>query len=114
MRKRIQSIPKAAREALTAAPRPGNIRELENFIERAVILTPGDELNVPISELKRSAVQSSASASTSTFHDAERQTIDALKAAFGKIGGKDGAAERFRLKSSGSRRLCRRIVGFWR
>ena len=43
MRKRIKSIPKAAMEALTAAPWPGNIRELENFIERAVILTQGDE-----------------------------------------------------------------------
>jgi formate hydrogenlyase transcriptional activator len=108
MRKRIKSIPKATMEALTAAPWPGNIRELENFIERAVILTQSDELNVPISELKRSAVRSSASAST--FHDAERQTIiDALKAASGKIAGKDGAAEHLGLKRTTLQNKMRKL-----
>ena len=108
MRKRIKSIPKAAMEALTAAPWPGNIRELENFIERAVILTQGDELNVPISELKRSAVRSSASAST--FHDAERQTIiDALKAASGRIAGNGGAAERLGLKRTTLQNKMRKL-----
>ena len=53
MQKHIQSIPKEAMEALTTAPWPGNIRELENFIERAVILTQGSELRVPVKELKR-------------------------------------------------------------
>ena len=53
MQKHIQSIPKEAMEALTNAPWPGNIRELENFIERAVILTQGSELRVPLKELKR-------------------------------------------------------------
>lgn len=108
MQKRIKSIPKTAMEALMAASWPGNIRELENFIERAVILTQGDELNVPISELKRSAVRSSASAST--FHDAERQTIiDALKAASGKIAGTDGAAERLGLKRTTLQNKMRKL-----
>src|SRR5271165_1205339 len=108
MRKRIRSIPKAAMEALAAAPWPGNIRELENFIERAVILTQGDELNVPIAELKRSAVRSSAPASS--FHDAERQTIiDALKAASGRIAGRDGAAERLGLKRTTLQNKMRKL-----
>ena len=72
MQKRIESIPKEAMEALTNAPWPGNIRELENFIERAVILTQGSELRVPLKELKRSSV---VSASSSTFEEAERQAI---------------------------------------
>ncbi len=108
MRKRIRSIPKPAMEALTAAPWPGNIRELENFIERAVILTQSDELNVPIAELKSSAVRSGAAAST--FHDAERQTIiDALKAASGRIAGQDGAAERLGLKRTTLQNKMRKL-----
>src|SRR3984957_1036149 len=47
MKKRIKSVPKQAMEALVNADWPGNIRELENFIERCVILTQGNELNVP-------------------------------------------------------------------
>ena len=47
MQKRIKVCPQAAMEALVNADWPGNIRELENFIERCVILTQGDELNVP-------------------------------------------------------------------
>ena len=52
MQKRIKSVPKQAMEALVNADWPGNIRELENFIERCVIFTQGDELNVPRAELK--------------------------------------------------------------
>ena len=53
MGKKIESIPEQAMEVLANASWPGNVRELENFIERAVILTQGSELNVPIAELKR-------------------------------------------------------------
>ena len=85
-------------EALIASDWPGNIRELENFIERCVILTQGDELNVPRTELRRSAERSVVSAA-STFEQVERQAIlDALKNASGKIAGKGGAAERLGLK----------------
>ncbi len=108
MRKRIKSIPKPAMEALTNASWPGNVRELENFIERAVILTQGEELNVPITELKRFLAQSAAPAST--FHQAERRTIiDALKAASGRIAGKDGAAERLGLKRTTLQNKMRRL-----
>jgi len=96
MHKDIQSIPKEAMEALTAAPWPGNIRELENFIERAVILTQGSELRVPLKELKR---PSAAGITVGAFEDAERQAIvEALKAAGGKISGQGGAAERLGLR----------------
>ncbi len=107
MQKRIESIPKDAMEALTNAPWPGNIRELENFIERAVILTPGSELRVPLRELKRSSV---VSTSGSTFEEAERQTIaEALKAAQGKISGQGGAAERLGLKRTTLQNKMRKL-----
>ena len=48
MRRQIKSIPKRAMELLTNCPWKGNIRELANFIERAVILTRGEELEVPV------------------------------------------------------------------
>ena len=53
MQKRVKSVPKQAMEALVNADWPGNIRELENFIERCVILTQGEELNVLYAELKK-------------------------------------------------------------
>ena len=107
MQKRIESIPKEAIEALTNAPWPGNIRELENFIERAVILTPGSELRVPLKELKRS---SAVSPSGSSFQEAERQAIvEALKAADGKISGQGGAAERLGLKRTTLQNKMRKL-----
>src|SRR5271167_4982615 len=108
MQKHIQSITKEAMEALTNAPWPGNIRELENFIERAVILTPGSELRVPLKELKRPCVAGTTSGST--FEDAERQAIiEALKAAAGKISGPGGAAERLRLKRTTLQNKMRKL-----
>ncbi|HEX8924940.1 MAG TPA: sigma 54-interacting transcriptional regulator, partial [Terriglobales bacterium] len=100
MQKRIKSIPKQVMETLVNAEWQGNVRELENFIERCVILTQGDELKVPRTELKRSTVRPAAVVSEgSTFKDAERQVIiDALKAASGRISGRDGAAQRLGLK----------------
>jgi formate hydrogenlyase transcriptional activator len=96
MHKSITSIPRETMDALMAWDWPGNIRELENFIERAVILTPGYRLNAPLSELASTRVRL---APVSTFRDSERNTIAAaLKAAKGKVSGKDGAAERLGLK----------------
>jgi formate hydrogenlyase transcriptional activator len=108
MQKRIKSIPKRAMEALTNAAWPGNVRELENFIERAVILTQGDELNVPLTELKKSSVQYTSP--VSTFEEAERQAIiDALKAASGRISGPGAAAERLGLKRTTLQNKMRRL-----
>ena len=94
-------------DTLTNAPWPGNIRELENFIERCVILTQGDQLFVPLEELARPA---SRTAPVSTFHDAERQAIiDALKSCSGKISGSGGAAERLGLKRTSLQNKMRKL-----
>jgi formate hydrogenlyase transcriptional activator len=98
MQKRVKSVPKQAMEALVNADWPGNIRQLENFIERCVIFTQGEELNVLRAELKKPSVRSIASGAPS-FEQAERQAIiDALIAASGRIAGQGGAAERLGLK----------------
>jgi formate hydrogenlyase transcriptional activator len=109
MQKRIRSVPKHAMEALVNADWPGNIRELENFIERCVILTQGEELNVPRAELRKSEVRSAMSAGT-TFEQAEKQAIlDALKVASGRIAGNGGAAERLGLKRTTLQNKMRRL-----
>ena len=109
MQKRIRSVPKAAMEALVNAAWPGNIRELENFIERCVILTQGDELNVPHAELSKAGTRTFVPAG-STFEQAERQAIlDALKGASGRIAGKGGAAERLGLKRTTLQNKMRRL-----
>jgi formate hydrogenlyase transcriptional activator len=108
MQKQIKTIPKRAMDALTSAAWPGNIRELENFIERAVILTQGTELNVPLAELRKSI--SRPQTVGSNFHDVERNTIlEALKAASGKIAGHGGAAERLGLKRTTLQNKMRRL-----
>jgi formate hydrogenlyase transcriptional activator len=108
MQKQIASVPKRAMEALANAPWPGNIRELENFIERCVILTQGDQLVVPTDDLMRSV--STHIVLASTFRDAERQAIiEALKACSGQIAGSGGAAERLGLKRTTLQNKMRRL-----
>ena len=114
MQKNIRTIPKASMEALIQAPWHGNIRELENFIERAVILSPGEELKLPAFELKTSAPRSSSSSSSpaaaQTFEETERQAIvDALKAASGRVSGPGGAAERLGLKRTTLQNKMRKL-----
>jgi DNA-binding NtrC family response regulator len=53
MQKRIEAISPAVMKGLTAWDWPGNIRELENFIERAVIVTRGKSLEAPVGELRK-------------------------------------------------------------
>ncbi len=108
MGKTIKSIPMQAMEFLANSSWPGNVRELENFIERAVILTEGSELNVPmgsvclLDEVERRSV--------SSFHEAERQAIiDALNAASGRLAGSGGAAERLGLKRTTLQNKMRRL-----
>ena len=60
MQKKIESISPAVMRGLTAWEWPGNIRELENFIERAVILTRGKTLEAPLGELRRLSAQEPA------------------------------------------------------
>lgn len=101
MKKRIETIPAQAMKALQSYSWPGNIRELENFIERAVILTPGNDLFVPSSELKlsTSAATSSANSLNATLEQAEREHIlKALQESDWVIGGPTGAAARLGMK----------------
>ena len=110
MRRQINSIPKRAMEMLTNCPWRGNIRELANFIERAVILTRGHELEVPVSELPTSSEISVAIGAPSTFRQAESSVIiDALRSASGRIAGKGGAAERLGLKRTTLQNKIRRL-----
>jgi formate hydrogenlyase transcriptional activator len=109
MRKNIKSIPRQAMELLTTYPWKGNVRELANFIERAVILSHGEELEVPIAELQVSHSRN-VSSPPSTFHEAERKVIlEALKTASGQISGHGGAAERLGLKRTTLQNKMRRL-----
>jgi formate hydrogenlyase transcriptional activator len=97
MGKQIKSIPDQAMELLTRNPWRGNIRELANFIERAVILTRGDELEVPTVDF--ASLPEMCLTGPSTFHQAESNAIiAALKEASGRVSGRGGAAERLGLK----------------
>lgn len=108
MQKTIKVIPKPAMAALVNNPWRGNIRELENFIERAVILSQGEELQVPVAELK--ADSSSPVNTATTFEQAERDAIlKALKSASGKISGHGGAAERLGLKRTTLQNKMKRL-----
>jgi formate hydrogenlyase transcriptional activator len=110
MRKQIRFVPRHAMEMLTNCPWKGNIRELANFIERAVIFTRGEELEVPMADLSASSDVGSAVISTSSFRQAECTVIiDALRAAAGRIAGKGGAAERLGLKRTTLQNKIRRL-----
>jgi PAS domain S-box-containing protein len=100
MGKTIEKIPEETMRALTKWSWPGNIRELENLLERAVILTRGSALYVPLAELKVADEQEAEElAASATLHEAEREHIlRVLREAKGQIGGDDGAAARLGLK----------------
>ncbi len=97
MNRKIESIPAETMSALSRWHWPGNIRELENLIERAVILSQGPTLHVPLAELKPSA--ETASATSLTLEAQEREHIlRVLREAKGVIGGPNGAATLLGLK----------------
>src|SRR5712671_4399347 len=114
LNKGVEYIPTDAMDALTHYSWPGNVRELENLIERAVLLSPGRELRVPLTELKSTSASGAASgadsssssasftsstssasstSSISTLEEAERQHIlRALKQTQWRIAGPKGSA----------------------
>jgi formate hydrogenlyase transcriptional activator len=116
MQKKIEAISPAVMKGLTAWEWPGNIRELENFIERAVIVTRGKLLEAPVGELRKTNTvvfphaeqhhvehvagerTDSQSDQTSVADEHERsqrdEIIRALTACKGRVGGADGAAAR--------------------
>jgi formate hydrogenlyase transcriptional activator len=100
MNKRIDSIPAEAMAALSRYDWPGNIREMENLIERAVIVTRGSTLDIPLSEVTRPrTVAPESPAALSTLEDAEREHIRrALEESNWQVGGASGAAARLGMK----------------
>src|SRR5271170_41301 len=92
MNKAIQTIPAPAMKKLAAWSWPGNIRELENIIERSVILTRGAALHVPLEELTQGAraIPLNGSREASERDDILR----ILKATNGRVAGATGAAQR--------------------
>jgi len=119
MQKRIEAVPVSVMKGLTAWDWPGNIRELENFIERAVILTRGKSLDAPLGELRKSKkdepVRASASRSEDDIARIVRETVASMKGKSaesehskkrhdeivrvlteckGRVGGAEGAAAR--------------------
>jgi len=98
MNKSITSIPKKTMNALTGWDWPGNIRELENFVERSVILTNGSVLSAPLGQLRPAAGEKSES-EDDTLKAREREHIlRALRDSHGQISGPRGAATRLGLK----------------
>jgi formate hydrogenlyase transcriptional activator len=99
MGKTIEIIPDETMQALKRWKWPGNIRELENFLERAVILTRGRVLYVPLAELTTDEDDESPEEDNPTLQVAERDHIlRALRETKGQIGGPDGAAARLGVK----------------
>ena len=95
MNKRIDSIPDQAMAAFCRYPWPGNIRELQNFIERSVILSSGPLLRAPLAELE----QNFEKTPPGTLDEAERRYIlNVLEETKWVVGGTRGAAARLGLK----------------
>src|SRR5579871_3771956 len=96
MNRHITTIPAETMQSLVRWDWPGNVRELEHMVERAVILSSGSVLNVPIGELRPTNGESSA---LERLDAAEREHIlRVLREAGGVIGGPTGAAARLGLK----------------
>ena len=100
--RRIETIPTEALDALTQYAWPGNIREMQNVIERAVILSPGPSLQIPLGDLPAAAPQTRVPAGAPvTLSDAEREHIlGALRETDWVLGGPKGAAARLGMARS--------------
>src|SRR5579864_7342524 len=110
MNKNIETISPATMDALCRYPWPGNIRELQNVVERAVVLSRGPALVVPLAEMDRHSTPEQALEDApvrsarrqpvrSILSEVDReQIIQALKETDGRVGGPDGAASRLGLK----------------
>jgi formate hydrogenlyase transcriptional activator len=116
--RRVNQVPEELLQALNHYPWPGNIRELQNFIERSLITSPGDTLTPRASELR--ALLSTAQEETPvTLADAERAHIQrVLEETNWKLSGRDGAAVRLglprttlisRMKKLGITKIPRKI-----
>jgi formate hydrogenlyase transcriptional activator len=102
MGRRIEAIPTEVMDALVRYPWPGNVRELQNIIERAVILSSGPSLQVPLGDLQTADTQAIVpTAAAVTLADAEREHILSVLDETGWVlGGANGAAARLGMKRS--------------
>jgi formate hydrogenlyase transcriptional activator len=99
LRKRIDTIPADAMEALTHYHWPGNVRELQHIIERAVILSPGPVLRLVLDERPRSQPAPGSPARVRTLEEVEREHIlKVLQDTKWVVGGPHGAAARLGLR----------------
>ncbi len=96
MEKQIESIPAAVMKKLSNWHWPGNIRELENFIERSVILTHGPALQAPIGELAGNG-RTVPPVGSREANDRD-EIVRVLKLTHGRVAGADGAATRMGIK----------------
>jgi len=95
MNKSVTSIPAKVMKALQEYSWPGNIRELQNFIERAVILSTGPTLEASLTELSAAVLKTQASSHGRTLKEVERDhVLDVLRQSEWVLGGSDGAAAR--------------------
>jgi formate hydrogenlyase transcriptional activator len=101
MDRNIESIPKETMKVLTEWSWPGNIRELENLMERSVILSDGNALHVPLSEMQaesRAAGQPAQSPDHSLDNAEREHILRVLRETGGVLSGPNGAAQRLGLK----------------
>jgi formate hydrogenlyase transcriptional activator len=101
MRKRITDVPRTTVEALTRYTWPGNVRELQNLMERAVLLSTGPSLRVPLTDILAACIPS-APPDSNVLELVEREVIlRALHESNWVLGGKRGAAARLRINRTG-------------
>jgi formate hydrogenlyase transcriptional activator len=94
MNREINHVPEEVIEVLQLHDWPGNIRELQNIVERAVIMSSGPELHLPFGEFKH-VIKNDTAAAVRTLASAERDHIvEALRQVGWVVGGRDGAAAR--------------------
>jgi len=97
MSRNIETIPSGTMDALVRYPWPGNVRELENLMERAVILSPGSVLRVPLAELR--SAEGPHVAPAATLEHVEREHIlQALRDSQWQLSGPRGAAAQLGMK----------------
>jgi formate hydrogenlyase transcriptional activator len=101
MKKNIETISTETMDALCAYDWPGNIRELQNLIERAVILSQGQVLDVPFASLSVRRPAPARESEPETLEQADRRHIlAALESSNWVVGGSEGAAARLGMKRS--------------
>jgi formate hydrogenlyase transcriptional activator len=96
--KQIESIPKEAMDALSRYAWPGNIRELQNLMERAALLSTGLSLRVPLAEILTDTGFSPNTGGNSLEQAERAQILRALRESNWVVGGAHGAAARLGLK----------------